>query len=250
MLAEERFSMILQLLKEKRTATVGECSEITGASEATVRRDLNLLHKQGKLIKVHGGATLLDNTFVMGERDVTTKSQMNVEEKKRIAALAADQIEEEDFVFLDAGTTTIYMADYINVTSAVYVTTGVDLARRLMEKGLRVFVIGGQLKPGTEAIMGSQAVESMSRYNFTKAFLGMNGVSVRAGFTTPDPEEAMTKATAMERSYITYILADHTKFGKVSSVTVAPLSGATIITDKLADDVYREHTTVKEVAQE
>ena len=60
----------------------------------------------------------------------------------------------------------------------------------------------------------------------------------------------MTKATAMERSYITYILADHTKFGKVSSVTVAPLSGATIITDKLADDVYREHTTVKEVAQE
>ena len=65
MLAEERFSMILQLLKEKRTATVGECSEITGASEATVRRDLNLLHKQGKLIKVHGGATILDNTFVM-----------------------------------------------------------------------------------------------------------------------------------------------------------------------------------------
>ena len=97
--------------------------------------------------------------------------------------------------------------------------------------------------------MGSQAVESMSRYNFTKAFLGMNGVSIRAGYTTPDPEEAMTKMTAMEHSYITYILADHTKFGKVSSVSVAPLSGATIITDKLADEVYREHTAVKEASQ-
>ena len=180
---------------------------------------------------------------------MTTKSQMNVEEKKRIAAYAAAQIEEDDFVFLDAGTTTIYMADYINTANAVYVTTGIELARRLMEKGLRVFVVGGQLKAGTEAIMGSQAVDSMSRYNFTKAFLGMNGVSVRAGFTTPDPEEAMTKATAMERSYITYILADHTKFGKVSSVTVAPLSAATIITDQLADEVYREHTTVKEVSE-
>lgn len=248
MLAEERFAMILQLLKEKRTATVGECSEITGASEATVRRDLNLLHRQGKLIKVHGGATILDNTFVLGERDVSTKSHMNVEEKKRIAAFAARQIEEDDFVFLDAGTTTFYMADYISASKAVFVTTGIDLARRLLEKGLRVMVIGGQLKPGTEAIMGSQAVESMSRYNFTKAFLGMNGVSVRAGYTTPDPEEAMMKIKAMERSYLTYILADHTKFGKVSSVTVAPLSSAAVITGRLADQVYREHTTVKEVS--
>ena len=138
MLAEERFSMILQLLKEKRTATVGECSEITGASEATVRRDLNLLHKQGKLIKVHGGATLLDNTFVMGERDVTTKSQMNVEEKKRIAAYAAAQIEEEDFVFLDAGTTTIYMAEVFFYPTIKFRQTIKNFHRRL--KGILPYI--------------------------------------------------------------------------------------------------------------
>ncbi len=248
MLAEERFSMILQLLKEKRTATVSECSEITGASEATVRRDLNLLHKQGRLIKVHGGATILDNTFVMGERDVSTKSQLNVEEKKRIAAYAARQIEEEDFVFLDAGTTTLYMVEYIANTNAVFVTNGIEHARRLMEKGARVYVVEGHLKTGTEAITGSQTVDCMMRYNFTKAFLGMNGVSVRAGYTTPDPEEAMVKITALKKSYITYVLADHSKFGKVSSVSVAPLSGASIITDRLIDGVYREHTAVREVS--
>lgn len=250
MLAEERFSMILQLLKTKRTATVGECSQLTGASEATVRRDLNLLHKQGRLTKVHGGATLLGNTFVTGERDVSTKSHMNVEEKKRIAAFAARQLAEDDFVFLDAGTTTIYMADYITTANTVFVTTGIDLARRLLARGLRVFVIGGQLKPGTEAIMGSQAVESMGRYNFTKAFLGVNGVSLRAGYTTPDPEEAMIKMTAMERAYTTYILADHLKFGKVSAVSIAPLSDATIITDRLAEGIYRDHTAVKEASPE
>ncbi len=86
------------------------------------------------------------------------------------------------------------------------------------------------------------------RYNFTKAFLGMNGVSVRAGYTTPDPEEAMVKITALKKSYITYVLADHSKFGKVSSVSVAPLSGASIITDRLIDGVYREHTAVREVS--
>lgn len=247
MLAEERFSVILQLLKEKNTATVGECSEITGASEATVRRDLNLLHRQGKLIKVHGGATIVDNTFVMGERDVFTKSRMNVEEKKRIAAYAAQLIEDDDFVFLDAGTTTLYMADYIDTTNAVFVTTGIDHARRLLEKGARVYVIGGQLKAGTEAIMGSHAVEALLRYNFTKAFLGMNGVAVRAGYTTPDPEEAMVKMKAIEQSYMAYVLADSSKFGKVSSVTVAPLGNATIITEQLPDEVYREHTVVKEV---
>ena len=92
------------------------------------------------------------------------------------------------------------------------------------------------------------ACKSLQRYNFTKCFLGTNGVSPEAGFTTPDAEEAMLKAEAVVRSYMAYVLADHSKFGVVAPVTFAALEKNCIITDRLADESYRSFTIIKEVA--
>lgn len=80
---------------------------------------------------------------------------------------------------------------------ASYVTNGVAHARALARKGCRVYLPGGLLRPETEAIVGAPTVTSLQRYNFTKAFMGANGVALDAGFTTPDPEEAAVKAAAV-----------------------------------------------------
>lgn len=81
MLTQERYQQILQMLARKRTVTVAELTQALGASEATVRRDLNALHEMGRLNKVHGGATALSTPFATAEADVRTKSALNVEEK-------------------------------------------------------------------------------------------------------------------------------------------------------------------------
>lgn len=249
MLAEERFDRILALLDQKRTATVPELCAVTGASEATIRRDLGILDKQGRLSKVHGGAVAVATEFESRERDVLTKEQLFVQEKERIVGYAARQIQDEDVVFIDAGTTTLRMVDHLGGCRALFVTTGIECARRMVQKGLRVYVVGGQLKPGTEAIVGAAALDTIRRYNFTKAFLGVNGITVRQGCTTPDAEEAAVKTAAIQQAYLAYVLADSSKFGKVSAVTICPLDKACILTDHVPDDQYRQNGIIKEVEE-
>ena len=105
MLAEERFAQILALMAEKRTATVQELCEALNASESTIRRDLNELDRLGKVNKVHGGATLPDSQFRADEPTMAAKESLAVAEKRAIANAAAALITAEDFVYLDAGST-------------------------------------------------------------------------------------------------------------------------------------------------
>ena len=247
MLAEQRFEAILQELADNRAASVTRLCELTGASEATIRRDLTILSRQGRLNKVHGGAVLASGTFQGEEPDVSTKTLLHRDEKDRIAHYAAGLISDDDVVYLDAGTTTIRMIEYLKGSGATFVTNGIGCAQRLMELGPRSYVLGGLLKPGTWAVVGTGALKELSRYNFTKAFLGINGISIRQGFTTPDPEEAAIKTKASEQSYLTFVLADSSKFELVSAMTVLPLEKATIITEHLPDPSYLEHTVIKEV---
>ncbi len=130
---------------------------------------------------------------------------------------------------------------------ATFVTNGIVHAKSLVRKGLRAFVIGGELKLITEAIIGFTAIEELNRYNFSKCFLGTNGISKANGFTTPDIDEAMIKNKAHEKSYVTYILADHSKFNRVFSVSFGEMSNSCIITDKLTDNSYKDLAVIKEV---
>lgn len=247
MLTEERFAAILEALRDKNAITVTELTELVGVSESTIRRDLNTLDKQGKLNKVHGGATAIEQEFITSEASVSVKKQMNVEEKKAIARYAATMINDEDFIFIDAGTTTRWLIEFIEDSKATFVTNGIPQAQLLMNKKLRTYMIGGLSKPVTEAIVGADAVNNMKKYNFSKCFLGTNGIHLDYGFTTIDVEEAMVKMEALSRSYTGIVLADSSKFGKVTAVTFAGIEKACIITDKIRNDKYKDATIIKEV---
>lgn len=247
MLTQERHACILHALEERKTVTVSELTRELDTSESTIRRDLNYLHDKGKLKKVHGGATLLQEDFTTLEFDMETKSSMNIEEKERIAKYAATLIRDEDFVYIDAGSTTEKMVDYITNNRAVFVTNGIAHAKKLTQKGCMVYVIGGKLKLSTEAIIGAEGVNSLQKYNFTKAFLGCNGLTMEQGVTTPDVEEALLKREVIKKSQTTFLLVDHTKFGQITPVVFADIEEVVIITDHTPEKKYKEKTVVKEV---
>lgn len=236
MLSEQRHRMILQVLEEKRSVTVTELTELLDISESTARRDITILDKAGKLIKVFGGAVLADNVYLSAEPTVAQKSEINREEKKRIARYAASLIRPHDFVYLDAGTTTGYMLDFIQTADVTFVTNAVAHAQRLASEGIHVILTGGTLKPSTEAVIGTSAVLMLKDYHFTLGFFGANGISRTAGFTTPDANEALVKKTALEQCKKAYLLCDHSKFNTVSSVTFASVSAGTILTDEPMDE--------------
>lgn len=235
MLTEQRYACILNLLEEKKSITVTEIRDLLDISESTVRRDITALHQAGKLVKVFGGAVACDHIFTPHEPTVAQKVEVNKAEKLVIAKYAASLIEPEDFVYLDAGTSTGYMLDYITERSAVFVTNAVAHAKRLAADGMRVFLIGGELKSSTEAVVGNQAMQMLESYHFTKGFFGTNGVTKKEGYTTPDANEALIKKTAMRQCNKCYVLADNSKFDKVSSVTFASFTEAVVLTDRLED---------------
>ena len=144
----------MKLLSQQRTATVQELCEALDASESTIRRDLNELDRMGKVNKVHGGATLPDSQFLADEPTMAAKEALAVVQKKCIAKAAAALITAEDFVFLDAGSTTLALVRELSgpALDARYVTNGVAHARLLAQKGCKVFLVGGLLRPETEAM--------------------------------------------------------------------------------------------------
>lgn len=249
MLTEERHAAILRLLETKKAVTVTELTQLLATSESTIRRDLATLDQNGKLNKVHGGATAIADNFGAEEAEVELKYTLHVEEKRKIASRAAQLVCKNDFVYLDAGTTTELVADYLDNHNAVYVTNGIVLARKLAKAGFSVYVLPGKIKARTEAVIGAEAIEGLKKYHFTIGFFGTNGFSRKEGYSTPDIEEAMVKREALSRCRRGYVLTDPSKAGKVSSVSFGKLSDATIITTALADTQYQSQTNVVEVEE-
>lgn len=247
MLTEERHSMITKAVNERSSVTIAELAEMLDVSASTVKRDLIILANEGKIIKVRGGAMSRNESFTSVEKNVEEKASICTEEKMTIAKYAAELIENGDFVFLDAGTTTEKMIDYLNVKDVTFVTNGFIHAKKLARKGYKVFITGGEIKASTEAIVGAECVLTLKNYNFTKCFMGTNGISLTAGFTTPDVNEARVKSAAIESSREVYVLADHSKFDEVSSATFAGLGKAVIITDRIPNRKYNNAADITEV---
>ena len=237
MLSVERQERILAALAVNRSAKVADLALLTGASESTVRRDLAALATAGRLRKVPGGASLPNAEMLLHEPDMNEKLRLHQSEKETVGRYAASLLEENDVVFLDAGTTTQKMLPYISCRSATYVTNAYGHAHALARRGFRVYLTGGEVKTPTEALVGMGCLETVERFNFTKCFLGANGIEETAGFTTH----------YMEKTLHPYVLADHSKFGKIAAVTFAPLHMARVITDRLPDAAFRKDAVIEEV---
>jgi DeoR family fructose operon transcriptional repressor len=235
-IAEERLSRIVNMVNERGAVSVPELMEELGASESTVRRDLQKLDRMGRLNKVHGGATRLREKYVVTDQSFDRRQTLHMKEKQSIAGYAKTLIEPDDFVFIDGGTTTMCLVDAIEETRATYLTNSLPHAQRLLAKGCRTLLPGGEVKPATEVLVGSETVNTIRRYHFTVGFWGTNGAGLESGFTTPEFSEAAVKTISIEQTVRPYVLADPSKFDKISLVTFAEFSAATVVTSKLSEE--------------
>lgn len=238
MLRNLRLEKILELVNSKSYASLHELMEITSSSESTIRADLVYLEKEGKILRLRGGAKTIQKSKTLVELNMNEKYKLNTLEKIKIAKFASALIDDSLLVYIDAGTTTAYLCDYINQKNVVFVTNSMTIANKLKIKGYRVYVTGGEIKLSTDAFIGSFAQEIINKFTFDIGFFGCNGVSLKQGFTTPDYEEANIKQMALSRCKKAYLLVDSSKFNVESGVMFASIDKAEIITDKLIDNSY------------
>ncbi|WP_430536351.1 DeoR/GlpR family DNA-binding transcription regulator [Listeria rocourtiae] len=249
MLNMERHKIIMGLLKRKGTVKLKELIEVSSSSESTIRRDLAELEDLGALKRVHGGAILNQARTI--EMSMVEKSVRNVQEKKRIARLAASLIMDGDCVFLDAGSTTFEIIECLVGRDITVVTNGLMHVEELVSMDLNAYILGGKMKAKTKAVIGGIAFDNIMNYRFDKAFIGANGVHIVDGYTTPDMEEGLLKRKAMELSDECFIVADSSKLHQSHFAKMFDLEAAVWITDAIDEEEKRsimKKTSIMEVS--
>lgn len=238
MLTEERFAVIRSLLADDSVVKIQAIVEATQASESTVRRDLSQLENLGELVRVHGGAKRVFSVDL--EPSVSEKRLQFQSEKLAIGRYAASLIKDGEFVFIDAGTTTLAMVPFIQAENVTIVTNGLELAAQLADSKFTVILLGGLIKPNTRAMIGSDTQKQLRQYRFSRAFMGTNGINARFGFTTPDTQEAHVKESAIGQASRVYVLADNSKFDKVSFCQFADFDKVMVVTNQLSKSLHEK----------
>lgn len=231
MLARQRQALILDRVRQVGAVRVADLVRELEVSDMTVRRDLEVLHEQGLLEKVHGGATA-PSGFASYEPAFITKSALQQAEKAAIAAVAARLVEPGMALALSAGTTTYALAGLIaNVPGITVVTNSLQVSEvlnRARRQDQTVILTGGIRTP-SEALVGPFAVAQLRSVHLDIVFMGVHGMDAKAGFTCPNLMEADTDRALIEAGRRLVVLADHSKWGLVGIASIARLDQADVL---------------------
>ncbi len=241
MKAADRHRAILELVRARDTH-VEQLSAALGVSEATVRRDLAMLAKQRHLVRTHGGATALlgmhEPEASLEERKASQRDQ-----KDAIARAAARHVEDGDTLLLDGGTTCAALALHLCARQNLHVVTNNLLAVTPLANapGVRLTLIGGDLRGSSMSTLGPLAELTLSRLSVDKAFLGADGVVAEFGLCEASDQQAYLKECIIKRAAQVFVLADADKLGRARQQHWTPLEREwTLITDSQAQETQLE----------
>jgi len=236
MLTLERRQKILQWILKEGRAEVGELASAFGVSTMTIRRDLKALEEEGLLTRSRGGA--LPKNGLIGEIPYRSKATSHLELKKGIAKVAADLVENNDTVILDAGSTTLEVARCLKRSkeNLTIVTNDLNIAMELADvPGFKVLTTGGEVQPGVYCLLGEEALSFLRSITVNIAFLGAGAVDL-GGLYTPTLDKVHLKRAMIGSAGKAVLVADHTKFGRKAFAKVCELKAVDlIITDNGLD---------------
>jgi len=222
MFAEERQEKIFELICREQSVKVTELSELFDTSVVTIRRDLDVLQQQNKVLRTHGGAIL---PYSVGKaiqaQDLMTK---NVAEKQMIARRAYARVADYDTILLDSSSTVFELCRLLLAQKKKrlrIITTSLQAIQLLSDcEGYSLMIVGGEFNRFHQTVEGYSASRFIREIRVDKCFIGINGIDESFGFSTPRYEDAEIKSRMIASSVESYILADHTKIGRVYLTSV------------------------------
>ena len=229
---QQRRDIILHLLEGKEKLSFQEIETAVDASPATLRRDLERMESNQLIQRYHGGIRSIDT--VTAETPIKERHNVNLSEKRRIAQKAASLIQPNELIFIDSGSTTLSMIDFITDNSITVITNGILQAQKFKGKNINCFLLCGFMSMRSNAVMGKETVRLLKSFRYDKAFLGANAIDLKLGILAPDDNECELKTAILGCTKETYVLADNSKFGKKSMFALqdADTASLKVITDK------------------
>lgn len=233
----QRKARLLNMLTENNQLSVNDMAAILGVSSVTIRSDLNALEKEGQVIRTHGGAMPTLHPAI------SCRGKQAQDAKNRMAKTAAEMVQDGDSILVGTGTSASLVVKYLPGRRDVHVVTNSTLLLPFarINPSLCVTLVGGEFCAAEEGMVGPLAMRAMEQFHVTKAFVGVDGVSIRQGFTANMLESAELVRKMVEQADEVIILADHSKFGTPGFARILPLQGAdTIITDQIPSAEFVE----------
>ena len=242
MFGVERRNKIMSILYDKRSILVQEAAVSFGVTEETIRRDLKELERQGLLSRTYGGAVLSDDTKT--EAPLEIRESINIAGKDSIGRYAAGMVNDGDTLFLDASTSSLYVAKHIKNKKGLTVITNAE--RIILELSscvdMTLISTGGILRNKSLSYVGRAAENAISNYYANKLFFSCKGFSPKRELTDSNEQESEIRKTMIRCSSQVIFLCDHTKFDKVGYVNTAKLSDInTIVTDTRFPEGWSEY---------
>ena len=220
----KRQAKLIELVRKREEASVEDLARLLEASRETVRRDLTQLSDQGKIQKVHGGATL---PRALGEGHFQQRMSENVDAKMKIAKLAAEIFKPGETLLLDTGSTTLFLAEELAKSAGLtIVTNSTEIARTISKgnSGNRVFLLGGEFSAANNQTLGAMATTQLRAFRAHHAVLTVGAMDARTGAMDFNFDEAQVARVMIEQSNEVTVLADASKFEALASFEVCPLS--------------------------
>lgn len=210
-LSIERHRTILNLIERDGSVRVSELARDLSVAEETIRRDLEKLHTEGRLVRIRGGALRIEDQ--RREIPFDIREVVNLAEKRAIAGVAVGHIEEGDVVALDASSTARELARVIPDIPLTVITNSIAVTTALLDRSrIRVMSTGGILDGPSLSYTGSLTEQALERFHIQKAFLSCKGFDPSRGPSVATDEHARVKRRMVELAERTYLLVDSSKF--------------------------------------
>jgi len=235
---EERREIIKNMFRTKGEVKLKELEErFPNCSSMTLRRDIISLEEEGLVKRTRGGAVAMHNLMIVTEVAYHKRAAANVSAKEEIAAKAAKLFEQGCSLFIDAGSTMMYLAEQLPDEYCSITTSGVNVSLELMKKQYPIItLLGGQLNKSSLSVAGVNSTEYLTQINIDIAFMASSGCTTESGFTCGTYTECGIKKAVIKCARKKIVLMDSTKFGKNMPFTFANFDEVdTVITDSGID---------------
>lgn len=239
MYTEERMKRITDIINEQRSVSVNELCQRLYVSPATMRRDLTLLEKTGKIKRSHGGAVLVEG--INNEASIAIRSLESTKEKRKIAELCADFLSSSSTIFMDSSSTAGMVIPYLKPLSSVCViTNGLNNALLLSANtNAKIYVPSGVISTSSNSVLGSDSIAYISSMNADIALISCSGICDEFRITEVSKEQAMLKKMMLHKAKRKVLLCDSNKFSKAFMCDICQTAELDyIITDKVPDKEF------------
>lgn len=221
-LKENRIQELKNYIMANERASLDDLCTLFNVSKNTMRRDINELEKQAIIKKVYGGIVLNDKKTT---EPFESREEKNITSKQIIAKLASQFVQDGDIIYIDSGTTTMHMIPHLaEIRNLTIITNNLNVIMgSLPYPNLNVLCTGGVLFRTTNSFVDMDAVNSLKKFNISKAFMASTGISITKGITNSSSFEYDIKRYMVENCDTVIVLADDTKLGRVSLTTYCEL---------------------------